>query len=115
MRPTCASLVALALTVPLPAAAADAYPTADRVEFVLECLRNNGGRHDYVYKCSCVIDAIAKAMPYEDYVEAAAVSRYRSMGGERMGVFRDPEPVKAMTKRYQGILTAAKTECEVTR
>lgn len=91
------------------------YPTVDRVEYVLECLKNNGGAHEYLYKCACAIDTIAKALPYDDYVSAATVARYQGMGGERSGVFRDPEPMKEMANRYRKLHADAKKECAVTR
>lgn len=118
-----AALAASALVLPgllgaaeLPAAASPAsYPTADRVEYVLECMKNNGGSYAYLYKCSCAIDAVAAQLPYEDYVEASTVARYQTMGGERAGLFRDPESMKLMAKRYRTINAAAKQACDVQR
>ena len=97
------------------AAQADDYPTVDRVEYVVECMRANGGEYHFLYKCSCVIDAIAKQMPYDEYVEASAVARYQGMGGERMGVFRDAEPAKDLAKKYRGVLGNARKECGVSK
>lgn len=96
-------------------AQADSYPTVDRVQYVLECMKDNGGRYDFLYKCSCVIDAVARALPYERYVDAAAIARYQGMAGERMGEFRDPEGVRAEAARYRAILAEAKRECDVPR
>lgn len=120
MRPLIAHPVALALTL-LAVTGSHAtppsapYPTADRVEYVLECMKNNGGSHEYLYKCSCAIDGIAARMPYDDYVESSAVARYQTMGGERAGVFRDPEAMQAMAKRYRELHAAAKKACDVPR
>jgi len=91
------------------------YPTVDRVEYVLECMKNNGGSHEYLYKCSCAIDAIAAELPYEEYVEASTVARYQGMGGERAGVFRDAEPMKVLAKRFRTVHEAAKKGCAVRR
>ena len=91
------------------------YPTVDRVEYVLECMKNNGGSHEYLYKCACAIDTIAKALPYDDYLDASTVARYQGMPGERSGVFRDAEPMKAMANRYRALHVAAKKECVVPR
>lgn len=96
-------------------AAAHNYPTPDRVEFVLECMKNNGGEYAYLYKCSCAIDEIAKQMPYEQYVDASTVARYTGMGGERMGAFRDPEPMKNLNKLYRGVSAEARKSCGVPR
>lgn len=116
MRAPIAHSGALTLGLLLSAAVhAEAYPTVDRVEYVLECMKNNGGSHEYLYKCSCAIDAIAARLPYEDYVEASAVARYQTMGGERAGVFRDPEAMQVMAKRYRTLHAEAKKACEVRR
>ncbi len=87
------------------------FPTTDRVEFVLECMNRNGGEQQYIYKCSCAIDEIAKAYKYDDYVEASMVARYRTMGGERNAVFRDPDSMKKLNKDYNTVLTEARKTC----
>jgi hypothetical protein len=91
------------------------YPTVDRVEYVLECMKNNGGEYHYVYRCACVIDAISTELSYEAYVDASSVARYSAMGGERAGVLRDPEPLKDMAKRYRALQAKANQECGVSR
>src|SRR6266496_3823191 len=62
-----------------------AYPTVDRVEFVLECMQKNGGKQEFLYKCACVIDEIAQKYAYDDFVEASTAARYQSLAGERGG------------------------------
>ncbi|MGB7988288.1 MAG: hypothetical protein WCF44_02765 [Candidatus Methylophosphatis roskildensis] len=91
------------------------FPTTDRVEFVLECMNRNGGEQQYIYKCSCEIDEIAKAYKYDDYVEAATVARYRNFGGERIGVFRDPDGMKKLNKDYSEVRAAARKTCGLQR
>lgn len=99
-----------------PATAAPApYPTVDRVEYVLECMKNNGGSHEFLYKCSCAIDAIAEVLSYEDYVDASTVARYQTLGGERGGLFRDPEGMKVLAKRYRTLHAEVKSSCGVPR
>lgn len=107
-------LLLAALASPAMALAHD-YPTVDRVEYVVECMKANGGEHQYLYKCSCVIDAVAKQMSYDDYVEGSAVARYQGMGGERMGLFRDADSAKDMAKKYRTVLGNAKKECGVAK
>jgi hypothetical protein len=102
---------ALALLLfPLGASAND-YPTVDRVQYVLECMKNHQGKYEYIYKCSCAIDAIAKSMPYDTYVEAASISRYSGMGGERMGVFRDSDEMRALAKKWKSVEAEANKAC----
>lgn len=97
------------------AVAATDFPTVDRVEFVLECMRSNGGEYHFLYKCSCAIDAIAAQLPYEKYVDASSVSRYQNMGGERAGVFRDPDSLKDMGKSYRSLQAQAYKQCDIER
>src|SRR3954465_2588249 len=58
------------------------YPTVDRVEFVLECMQRNEGKQEFLYKCSCVVDELARKFSYDDFVEAASAARYQTLGGE---------------------------------
>src|SRR5438094_2028622 len=86
--------VALALAVlagGAPAQAADrhAYPTVDRVEYVLECMQRNAGRQEFLYKCACVIDEIAKQYTYDDFVEASTAARLQGIGCDRGAGFGD--------------------------
>jgi hypothetical protein len=90
---------------------ANDFPTVDRVEFVIECMYRNEGKQEFLYKCSCVIDAIAREMKYDDYVAAAMGKRYRDMGGERMGVFRDAPNVTAEVRAFQAALQKANAQC----
>src|SRR5438094_7893832 len=77
-----------------------AYPTVDRMEFVLECMQKNGGKQEFLYKCACVIDEIAQKYAYDDFVQDSTAARYHSLAGERSGVFRDPSQVRETSKRY---------------
>jgi len=112
--------VALALAVlaggaPAQAAAVHDYPTVDRVEYVLECMQKNAGKQEFLYKCACVIDEIAKQYTYEDFVEASTVARFQSLGGERGGVFRDPPKTRDTAKRYMQVQSEAMKRCDVPR
>jgi len=92
-----------------------AYPTVDRVEFVLECMQKNGGKQEFLYKCACLIDEIAQRYTYDDFVEASTAARYQSLAGERGGVFRDPPQVRETAKRYLQIQGEAMKYCSVPR
>ena len=102
---------------PAPAhgAAANDFPTVDRVEFVLECMQKNAGRQEFLYKCACVIDEIAQRYTYDDFVEASTVARYQSLGGERGGVFRDPPKTREAAKLYLQVQNDAMKRCAVPR
>jgi hypothetical protein len=102
----------LLLAAALPAAAmAHDYPTTDRVEYVLECMQQHEGKYEYVYKCSCAIDAIAKEMPYDEFVDSAMSLRNQGLQGTRGAMFRDPETVKDMAKKYKALKESANKQC----
>jgi len=89
------------------------YPTVDRVQYVLECMYRNGGSSVYVYKCSCAIDSIAQKYTYDEWVDASMISRYQTMPGEGMGIFRDSDEERAKAKRYREAEADAKKSCGV--
>jgi hypothetical protein len=89
------------------------YPTSGRVEYVLECMQKHDGKYEFLYKCSCVIDRIAEAMPYEDFVAMSTALRDQSLAGERGGAFRDPPTVRAMADKYKTIQASANQACHV--
>lgn len=105
-------LLITSLATPLAAHAHD-FPTSGRVEYVLECMQKHEGKYEYLYKCSCVVDEIAKAMPYDDFVSTSTALRYQTLGGERGAAFRDPDFVKAMANKFKAIQVAADKACFV--
>jgi hypothetical protein len=88
------------------------YPTLDRVEYVEKCMVDSGGsRHEMLYKCSCAIDAVAKEMPYEEYVDASTAANAMSIGGERGGVIRDSQVGKDLAAKFRAVQGKAKKSC----
>ncbi|TDN69377.1 hypothetical protein [Paraburkholderia sp. BL10I2N1] len=90
------------------------YPTQGRVEYVLSCMDDNG--HDFVnvYKCSCVIDRIAQALSYDDFVEQSTFAKYATLGGEGGAEFR-VDRAKAQTKKFLTLQAEAYRACGVAR
>jgi len=114
------SLLPTLLLVPLstalaaaPAAQVDDFPTSGRVEYVLECMQKHDGKYEYLYKCSCVVDRIAKALRYDDYVAMSVALRNQSLAGERGGEFRDEASVRNMASKYKEIEAGANKACAV--
>jgi hypothetical protein len=104
---------ALSTSLAAPAAKAHDYPTSGRVEYVLECMQKHEGRYESLYKCSCVIDHIARHMSYDDYVAMSTALRNQTMAGERGAVFRDPASVKDMASKYKVLQASADKACYV--
>ncbi len=105
-------LLLAACMAPLAVQAND-FPTSGRVEYVLECMQKHESKYEYLYKCSCVIDHIARNMPYDEYVQVSTALRNQTMAGERGAVFRDPPPVKEMASKYKALQAGANKACYV--
>ena len=94
--------------------AANDFPTQARVEFVLGCMNEQGGQsYDNLYKCVCVVDAIAGEMSHEEFAQAQVFSQLRSTAGERGGVFRDPPQARALVDQLAAALERARAQCYV--
>jgi len=105
-----ALLVALLL---LPGAShANDFPTQARVEFVLGCMNEQGGQsYDNLYKCVCLVDAIAAEMSHDEFAQAQVFSQLRSTAGERGGVFRDPEQARTLSAKLAAVIERGKAAC----
>ena len=94
------------------AALANDFPTQARVEFVLGCMSEQGGQsYDTLYKCVCLIDAIAAEMSHSEFAEAQVFSQLRSTAGERGGVFRDPDQARSLVAKLEAALERGKARC----
>jgi len=95
-------------------ALANDFPTQARVEFVLGCMNEQGGQsYDTLYKCVCLVDAIAAAMSHDEFVEAQVFSQLRSTAGERGGVFRDPDQARSLIEKLEAAIERGKAQCFV--
>jgi hypothetical protein len=96
------------------AAQGNDYPTQGRVEYVLSCMDDNG--HDFanVYKCSCAIDHIAAALPYDDFVEQSTFAKYATLGGEGGAEFR-VDRARAQSKKFLTLQAEAYRACGVSK
>ena len=108
---TCLRISALLLCWPA-LAAADDYPTLERVDHVLTCMRANGGQNvDNLYACSCEIDIIAQQVPFDEFTEARTFEIYKRMPGERGGLFRDSDRAKVVLPKLEAARADAKKRC----
>ena len=93
-------------------ALANDFPTQTRVEFVLGCMNEQGGQsYDTLYKCVCLIDAIAAEMSHAEFAEAQVFSQLRSTAGERGGVFRDPDQAQSPVAKLEAAVERGKARC----
>ncbi len=93
-------------------AAAHDYPTADRVLYVQECMRQYPGAHyEMVNKCSCVIDKIAAQVSPDDFDTMSTATNANSISGERGNMIRDSAGMQDQIKRFRTLQAAAKKSC----
>jgi hypothetical protein len=109
MKPIATALAALLAST---AAHAHDYPTVDRVLYVQECMRAHPGPHyEMVNKCSCTLDALARDVPFDDFVAMSTATNANSIGGERGNTIRDTEVLQVQIKRYRELQAKAKAGC----
>ena len=83
-------LIGLSAALAAGAVQAHDYPTLDRVDHVLTCMRQNGGQNvDNLWRCACEIDVIAQQLSVEDFNTARTYQIYKNMPGEKGSLFRE--------------------------
>jgi hypothetical protein len=91
---------------------ANDFPTAERVEFVMECMRDHtGGQFELLNKCSCTIDRLATQYKYDDFVEAQTMAKAVTIAGERGSTLRDNEDAQKAAKKYRASIIDAGRAC----
>lgn len=91
---------------------ANDFPTKDRVEFVLKCMRESKGQQEeLLYKCSCAIDVIAAKVDYGTWVDLSTVANATTIAGERGGVLRDMKDGRKTITSYRELQQGAKKQC----
>ena len=104
-------LIVLIAALPFVASAND-YPTLERVDHVLTCMKAHGGQTvDNLYACSCENDIIAQQVNLEDFTEARTFEIYRRMQGEKGGIFRDSERAEVVVSELDKARADAKKRC----
>lgn len=114
LNPLLVAIAALAsfAAVAAPAAPGNDIPTAERVEYVLECMRANPGpRQEMLYKCSCTLDELAKYYNHEQFVDGSTLANALSIGGERGAVLRDSESAKELAGSFRATVSKARKAC----
>jgi hypothetical protein len=88
-------------------------PTVERVLFVEACVRDypDRSRTEMVYKCSCVIDGIARELTYDEYVDASTAFAAGQIAGVRGAQVRDSSTGQDLTSRFRTALRNARQQC----
>jgi hypothetical protein len=91
---------------------ANDFPTAGRVDFVLECMsEHSGSRFEMLNKCSCALDRLAEQFSYDDFVEAQTMAKSVTIAGERGSTLRDNEEAQQAARKYRAAVAAAAQAC----
>lgn len=106
------TLLGVVAVLPLAAAAANDYPTQDRVEYVFQCMHDHGGEnYTTLYQCSCSMDYIADHLKYDDYVVADTFTRGANAMGERGSIFREIPEARPMRNQLAQLKAEAAQRC----
>lgn len=88
------------------------YPTTERVNYVMTCMRDHPGPHyEMLNKCSCVIDTLARRVKLDDFVSMSTAANANSIGGERGAYIRDTATLQAQIRRFRELQAQARKAC----
>ncbi len=87
------------------------FPTLARSEFVFACMSSNASNRDFMAKCSCAIDEIAKRMNYEEYAQAEAIARLWEGASPREEAFKSVGLSKDRMQKLFRAQAASELEC----
>ena len=87
------------------------FPTLARSEFVFACMSSNANNRDFMSKCSCAIDEIAKRINYEEYAQAEAIARLWEGASPREEAFKGVGLSKERMEKLFKAQAASELEC----
>lgn len=113
LRPaTVLALTCAALGSALAADTPNDYPTIDRVMYVQECMATHPGpQFEMMNKCACALDAMAREVKYDDFVEMSTAAKATSIGGERGSYIREAPALQKDIKRFKELQAKVEKGC----
>ena len=87
------------------------FPTLARSEFVFACMSSNLNNRDYMAKCSCAIDEIAKRISFDEYAQAEAIARLQLGASPREEAFKSVGLSKDRMDKLFRAQAASELEC----
>ena len=87
------------------------FPTYARSEFVFACMSSNKNDRDFMAKCSCAIDEIAKRISFEEYAQAEAIARLWEGASPREEAFKSVGLSKQTMDKLFRAQAASELEC----
>ncbi len=90
---------------------ANDFPTLARSEFVFACMSSNQSNRDFMAKCSCAVDEIAKRINFEEYAQAEAIARLQLGASPREEAFKSVGLSKEKMDKLYRAQAASELEC----
>ena len=87
------------------------FPSLARSEFVFACMASNASNRDFMAKCSCAIDEIAKRMTFKEYAQAEAIARLWEGNSPREEAFKSVGLSKDRMQKLFRAQAASELEC----
>ena len=87
------------------------FPTLAKSEFVFACMSSNQSNRDFMAKCSCAIDEIAKRISYDEYAQAEAIARLWEGASPREEAFKSVGLSKERMDKLFRAQAASELEC----
>ena len=103
----------MALSTTTSNAAANDFPTVERVMFVEACARDHPDRphQEMLYKCSCALDALAAEYTYDQYVDLSTAFNAGQIAGERGAAVRESTTGQDLIKQFRAARSKAFSGC----
>ncbi len=103
----------LFVVVLLPGVAlAAAYPTIETVRMVVTCMAAMGEQNEEnLITCACKHDVLQDQLTFKEYEEGNLMERYRSMPGEKGGIFRENELGEGYLRKISAARKLADQQC----
>ncbi len=88
------------------------YPTSVIVDYALGCMLANGTTPEMLQKCSCSVDMVMAAIPYDEYVRVETLMRLQQMeGAGRNAVYKNAAWSNAAIARFKEVQADSTLRC----
>ncbi|MGA7980417.1 MAG: hypothetical protein WCA32_09330 [Chromatiaceae bacterium] len=90
----------------------ETYPTAELTDYVVGCMVANGENPETLQKCSCSIDYIAAAIPFEEYERVQTLLRLQQVpGGGRVAIYKNSTWAKKAIAHFRDVQAESTLRC----
>lgn len=90
---------------------ANDFPTEARAEYVFACMESNLQNQEFLQKCSCAIDTIAKRITYQQYSDAQTILALQNSQLRNAEVYRSLDVAKKPLDLLYHAEAAAELKC----